>query len=52
MGVEIGIVGAAIVAAGAVWLTVLGRNRRRERIEVENMFSPDANDRDWWEERR
>ncbi len=51
MDVVLVIVGAAAVILGAIRLVFMGRNRRRERHEVENMFAPDRNDDAWWEER-
>jgi hypothetical protein len=50
MEVVLGIVGAAAIAGGVVRLVFMGRNRRRERLEVENMFAHDRKDNAWWEE--
>jgi len=51
MEVVIVIVGAAVVVGGMTRLVFMGRARRRERHEVENMFAPDRDDNAWWEER-
>jgi hypothetical protein len=41
------------VAGVAIGLAVTaGRRRRRERHEVESMFSNDPDEQVWWEDRR
>lgn len=42
----------AVVAAAVLTAVSFGRRRRRERREVENMFSTSEGDRVWWEDRR
>jgi hypothetical protein len=47
------IIAAIAVVAVAVGLAVTtGRRHRRERHEVENMFSSEPDERAWWEERQ
>jgi hypothetical protein len=41
----------AVVAVAMLTAVSFGRQRRRERHEVENMFSSE-DDQAWWEERR
>jgi hypothetical protein len=42
----------AVVAVGVGLAVRVGRAHRQERHEVENMFSSEADDRVWWDDRR